>query len=488
MRKSAASDLVEQLKSKPIDMTVKEIPLQNGKAYICYIAQLVDRNALSQFVVTPMVEYVQKGGSMTPAQAAERILYADECKLGSNLNEVEFNILNGQTVILFSSDAQFVVVNCKQVQHRDVAAPELMYSARGPRDSFVETLDINLSLLRYRLKDGSISIDKKEVGKRTRSTVAIVYLTDVANPAVVKEISKRLDSINTDGIYESGELQGYLLNKKSALFPQLGMIERSDMAVEKLLEGKVIILIDGSGIALFAPVVFTELLYSCDDRYENKYFGMFMRIIRYLAMILSITLSSFYVSLAEFHPDALPANYIVTFAQMRARAPFSAFIAALSIEFIIELMREALLRVPVKIGSAIAIVGAIIIGQAAISSGIYTPLLLILTSISFLATFAIPDLTLANPLRILKFLVIILTGFFGLYGFSLAFTVVLTLVVSVDSFGVPYTAPWAPYNGYDAKRAFMFSRRGSPLRQQYMHTQDDTRSPGAKKYKNDSKK
>lgn len=170
----------------------------------------------------------------------------------------------------------------------------------------------------------------------------------------------------------------------------------------------------------------------------------------------------------------------MTFAQLRSRAPFSPFIAVLSIELIIELMREALLRVPVKIGSAIAIVGAIIIGQAASSSGVYSPLLLILVSIGFLASFAIPDVTLSNPLRVMKFLIIFLTGFFGFFGYSLAITFILILVVSNDSFGVPSAAPWAPFNFYDFVRTLLFSKRTSPKRQQYMRNKDDTRSPDNK--------
>ena len=478
MRKSAAAEFVEQLKTKQIDLQVRTIPYQGGNAYICYIAQLVDRSGLSDFIVKPMIQYcADSGKTMNAAQTIDRILYSDQCLLGQNLQDVEYNILNGHTIILFSNDAQFIIVNSKKVVNRTVTPPELMYSSRGPRDSFVETLDTNLSLLRYRLKDGNIRIEKKEVGARTKSTVAVVYLADIVNPAVVQEVNKRIDGIQTDGIYESGELQGFLLNNKNALFPQMGMIERSDMAVEKLLEGKVIILVDGSCIALQAPIVYTELLQSCDDRYDNKYFGLFMRLLRYMAVIFSVTLTAIYVALASFHPDAMPAEYIVTFAQMRSRAPFSPLLAVLSLELIVELMRESLLRVPVKIGSAIAIVGAIIIGGAATASGIYSPLLLILTSIGFLSTFAIPDFTLVNPLRILKFLIIILTGFFGFYGFSLAITLILSVQVSADSFGIPFMAPWAPFNAYDTAKSVMFSKRTSPKRQQYMRNKDDTRAP-----------
>jgi spore germination protein KA/spore germination protein len=390
---------------------------------------------------------------------------------------VEFYVLNGQTVILFSSDRQYVIVNRKKVENRNVTEPELMYSLRGPRDAFVEDIDTNLSLLRYRLKDGNLRIVRKLVGARTKSVVVVAYIEDIANPKVVDEISKSIDSIQVDGVYETGELQKYLIRQPNGLFPRMGIIERSDMAVEMLLEGKVLVMVDGSNTVLHAPKVFAEFLYTCDDRYDNKFFGLFMRVLRYAAVFLSTTLTSFYIAMSTYHQDVMPATYIVTFAQMRARAPFSPLIAVLTLEFTVELMREALLRVPVKIGSAIAIVGAIIIGQAASTSGVYSPLLLILVSIAFLSTFAIPDITLAHPLRILKFLVIIMTGFLGFYGFALAITLILSLLVSIDTFGVPYMAPWAPFNFYDFKRSLLFSKRTSPKRQQYMRNVDDTRAP-----------
>jgi len=473
-------DLVQSLTSKKIDMLARSIPYMGGRAYVCYIGQLVDRQAISDLVIKPLLNHcAESKKAVTAAYAVDNLLYADECILEDDLNKIEYYVLNGQTVILFSTDSQYVIVNRKKVEKRNVTEPELMYTLRGPRDAFVEDLDTNLSLLRYRLKDGNLRIVKKQVGVRTKSAVAVVYIEDIANPKVVDKISKSIDGIQVDGIYESGELQQYL-KQPNSLFPRMGIIERSDMAVEELLEGKVLVMVDGSNTVLHAPKVFAEFLYACDDRYDNKFFGLFMRLIRYAAVFLSITLTSFYIALAEFHPDVMPASYIVTFAQMRARAPFSAFIAVLSVEFIVELMREALLRVPVKIGSAIAIVGAIIIGQAASTSGIYSPLLLILVSIGFLSTFAIPDITLAHPLRILKFLVIIMTGFLGFYGFALAITLILSLVVSIDSFGVPYMAPWAPFNSYDTMKTLLFSKRMSPKRQQYMRNKDDTRTPGVR--------
>ena len=190
------------------------------------------------------------------------------------------------------------------------------------------------------------------------------------------------------------------------------------MAYHILLEGKVLVLVDGSGIALSAPKVFSEYFYSCDDRYDNKLFGLFARIIRYSAILIALTAASLYVAVTSFHTEVLPSDYAILLATLRSNVPFSALIGASLLEFTMELLREALLRVPKQIGPAIGIVGALVVGQAAIAAGIYNPILLILSAMSLLASFAIPDYTLINPFRLLKFYMILITGFLGFFGFT----------------------------------------------------------------------
>jgi len=293
---------------------------------------------------------------------------------------------------------------------------------------------------------------------------------------VIQEVKKRIDTIHTDGFLESGELQAFLLNNKYSLFPTMIMTERSDMASEMVLEGKIILIVDGSQLVLAAPVAFVEFMYSSDDRYDNKYFGLFMRLIRYAAFFISFSASSYFVATVSFHPDILPANFIIELAQARAKVPTNALTGALMLEFILELIRETLLRVPNKIGSAIAIVGALIIGQAAISAGVFSPLLLIVVSVEFLASFATPNPTIINPFRLMKFLLLLITGILGFYGLILGITVIVAELVSVNSFGVPYLAPFAPFKLYDFLRTFMYSKTASPERQQYMRNKDKKRT------------
>lgn len=450
--------------------------LRNGRIELFYIAQLTDRASLTENVVKPLILHCSSAPKSINAQmTVDGIIYADDCRIESDAGKIEEFILSGMVVILFSNDKQYIVVNLKKVEHRSVPTPQLSYTIRGSQDCFTENLDANLSLIRYRIKDKNMQIKHFEVGRRTKAQVAVIYIEDIANDTVVQEVQKRIERIDVDGIGESGELQGFLLNNKLQLFPQIGLIERSDMAFHSLLEGKVLVLVDGSGIALLAPKTFSEFFYSCDDRFDNKFFGLFTRFLRYTAIIIALTGSSLFVALTSFHTDVLPVKYAISLSEMRSNVLFTALIGALSLEFIMELLREALLRVPKQIGSAIGIVGAIVIGQAAISAGIFSPLLLIIVATSLLASFAIPDYTLVNPFRILKLMLLLFTGVMGFFGFTIFLTFILAELVSLNSFGVPYMAPWAPFNFRDFLRTLIDGSTMDSRRPNYLRTKDKTR-------------
>ncbi len=476
MKKSAFEEIVAMLQSKNLDFKERSIPYPGGMVKIFYISQLTDRALLSDNIVKPLILHCASAKTLvSPQQVIDGVIYADDCSVESDMSRIEEHILGGLVVILFSTDNCYIVANFRKVEHRSVPTPALTYTVRGPQDCFTENLDVNLSLIRYRVKDQNIRINKYEVGTRTKTHVAVIYIEDIANETVVAEVQKRIQKINVDGIGESGELQAFLLNNKMQLFPQIGLVERSDMAFTSLLEGKVLVLAEGSGIALLAPKTFSEFFISCDDRYDNKFFGLFARLLRYAALLIALTASSTFIAVTSFHSDVLPSDYVISLAEMRIRVPTDALTGALILEFIVELLREALLRVPKQIGPAIGIVGAIIIGQSAISAGIFSPLLLIIAATSLLASFAIPDYTLINPFRILKFMLMLFTGMLGFFGTVLFLTAIVADLVSLNSFGVPYMAPWAPFNRYDFRRTLMQNTTTNPVRPHYLRTKNRTR-------------
>jgi spore germination protein KA/spore germination protein len=431
---------------------------------------------LSNYIIKPITEYCSINKAILTAQdVISKVIYTDDCRVESGYDKILENILDGLTVILFNHDRNYIVANIKKIEKRAVESPELTYTLRGPKDSFTENLDTNLSLIRYRIKDPNLKIEICEVGKRTKTRIAVTYIKDIANSDYVNDALQRIKKIEIDGFVESGELQAFLLNNNLNLFPQTGIAERSDRACTALLEGKVVIVVEGSGLALVAPKTFGEFLSSCEDGYDNKYMGAFSKIIRVASILMSFTLTSLYVAIVSFHSDIFPGEYIITLATSKSGVPFNAFTEALIVEFVTEILREALIRVPKQIGPAVGIVGAIIIGQAAIAAGIFSPLILIISSLSLLTSFVAPDYTIVNPLRILKFLMLLVTGIFGLLGFTLGLSFIVTNIISTNSFGIPYFAPYAPYNGYDFTRRIFYNKTITPKRPNFLRTKDNKR-------------
>jgi len=476
MNRHKYDQLIGNMRAEDMSLTTRTLTLGGSRVWVVYVKQLVDTQSLSQFVISPLIRHYENTLNYPTAQkVADSIISAADCMVESDTSKVESHILNGMAVLLFGHDNEYAVVNLKQVQHRSVDTPSITYSMLGPKDSFVENLDVNLSLIRYRIKDPNLKIDMFELGKRTKTAFAAIYIKDIANEEVVNRVESKLSQIDTDAIWGTGDITN-ILSGKYSLFKTLRPTERSDMACEALMEGKIVLLGDGGTIAMITPFTYVETLISCDDRYDNQIFGVFARLVRYAALFTTLCATSIYVAIVTYHTDAVPGSYAILLAKMRQSVLFPALIEVLIVEFIVELIREALIRVPSKIGTAIGIVGAIIIGNAATAAGIFDALVLILVSASLLASFAMPDYASMHPIRLLKFFLILLTGILGFYGFVLGLSAILTNLVSMDSFGIPYLAPFAPFDKYDAKRAFLFSRKTSSLRMRFMKTKDDTRS------------
>ncbi|MDF2881590.1 MAG: spore gernimation protein GerA [Clostridiaceae bacterium] len=441
---------VEEIKNNITGMLVRKLVIKDTQIYILYIPHITNRDSLSENIIKPLLQYNGQQ-AVTVDLIINSIIYIDDVFSEKDENKITDYIVEGKSVIIISSGSQYIVANTGQVAKRNIQSPEVETSIKSPRDAFNENLDSNLSLIRHRIKDSSLKLDYHTVGIRTKTSVVLIYLEDVANSKYVSDIKKKLDEINIDGVLESGYILKWLSNKNAYLFPQVGISERSDSACASILEGKICILVDGSNLALIAPKNFIGFLDAGDDHYNNNYVGKFLKLLRFSALIISLTLSSLYVVIVAFHPEILPAQYILALAASRVQVPVNAVTEATAMEVIMELLREANLRLPQQIGSSISIVGTIVIGQAAVFAGLVSPLMVIIVALSSMASFVVGDYTVMNPIRLLKFLMIFLSAIFGLYGFIMGLTIIIIKMTSVSSFGIPYTAPLAPFNFKDFK-------------------------------------
>lgn len=476
-------DTLNKIKVSMLDIKKRELKNGTAKVAFLFIEQLTDKRTLSNDIIKPISLYIsQIKGEETNAQyVLDSIIYGTDCIIDDDEHKLIDYILHGMTIVMFSQDKEYIVANIKMVEKRAIANPELTFNLRSSRDCLNENLDTNLSLIRYRIKDPTLKVNIVEVGRRTKTRVAILHIGDIANDGIVMDVTNRIKKIDVDGIIDSGEIQNLILNKKTNLFPQMGVVERSDMAAGALLEGKVIILVEGSTLALVAPKIFSEFFESCEDNYDNKFIAIISKYIRLYSTCLSVSITALYVAILSFHVDTLPADFIIGINNAGQGVPFSVFVGAFLLEMIIEMLRESLIRVPKQIGATIGIVGGIIIGQAAIAAKLFSPLLLIVVAISLLSSFTVPDYTIMNALRIVKFFLIIVSGCFGLIGFTLGMSIVLINMISTSSFGVPYIAPFAPFNWYDFKNTFFYGKDISPLRPNFLKTKDKTRSNQEKK-------
>lgn len=461
-------------KQEGLEINIRKLTIHETDIYILFIMHIIDRQRLSDDIITPILRY-RKNTDITIDKIASSIIYMDDISMDDNENKILNHILNGRSVIVIPNANKYIVTNTKKIAKRTPDSPEIENTIRGPKDAFTENFYCNLSLIRYRIKDPKLRIDRFTIGRRTKTNVAAVYIADIANPKYVNEIKKILSSIDIDGIVESGYIQKFLLNNVFDLFPQSGIISRSDKASTSILEGKICIVVEGSNFVLSAPKTFIEFFDSGDDHYDNMYLGIFSKALRILSFTLTLTLSPLYVAIVAFHSDILPELYILSLATSRATVPFNALLEAILMEGIAEILREASIRLPKQIGPAIGIVGTIVIGQAAVAAGLVSPLMVIIASLSAMCSFVAPDYTIMNPVRILKFLLIFITGIFGLFGFVMGMTVIVINIISHNSLGVPYFAPIAPFNFRDLKNFIFSDVKLDKKRPHFLHTRDKTR-------------
>ena len=465
---------IEEIEKLNFGVHIRKLTVDKTDIYLLFILHVINRDRFSRDIIEPILRW-ESDGALTIDKLADSIIYMDDISIDEDENNIIDYVLNGSSVIIIPSEEKYLIANTKKIEKRQSDSPEIENTLRGPKDGFTENFYGNLSLIRYRVKDVNLRIERMQIGKRSRTNVAIIYINDVANPKFVKEVRKRLENISVDGIIESGYIQKFLLNNAYDLFPQSGIISRSDKASAAILEGKVCILVEGSNLVLCIPKTFVEFFDSADDHYDNIYLGMFSKLLRILCFMIALTLSSLYVAIVAFHSDILPEQYILALASFRASVPFNALLEALLMEGMVEILREPSIRLPKQIGPAIGIVGTIVIGQAAVAAGLVSPLMVIIASLSTMCSFVAPDYTIMNPIRILKFLLIFITGILGLFGFVMGMTLITINIISHNSLGVAYMTPIAPLNLRDFLNYFLSDRNVTKERPEFLNTLDKKR-------------
>ncbi|WP_332692609.1 spore germination protein [Halalkalibacter lacteus] len=353
-------------------------------------------------------------------------------------------ILSGHIVIFFDEWEKALAYNDLSVNKRQVTEPATESVVKGPRESTIEQLDLNIGLLRVRLQNPRFKIEKLKTGGETKTEIAFGYLEGTVDQETLAEFKRRLNYVKESEILETGYIEQLIEDSSASPFPQYRYTERPDVAVAALLQGKIVVLVQGTGSILICPGLFTEFFQSSEDYYQRSMFSSLVRIMRIISFYIAFTLPSLYIALTTFHSELIPTNLLMAIIDTREGLPLPAFFEALLMVFFFELLREAGIRLPQPIGSAISIVGGLIIGDAAITANITSPMMVIVVAVTGIASFSIPQYDIAIAIRILQLPMMIFAAILGGFGIMIFFLILFLHLVNLRSLGQPYLSPLAP--------------------------------------------
>ncbi len=421
----------------PPDLVVR----QTGSAEaVLYLSTLTSTRELSEAVVKPLLQGACSGREVEPGNAVT----IPRVRAVQRFEEACQALLDGEAVLLRQGHRGGWRVDVREYPKRQVAPPESEPGTRGPREAFVEDLDVNLSLVRRKLRTPHLRVERIVVGRLTRTSVAVLYLAQLARPEVVVHLRQRLQHLDVPGVLGVEYLAELIEDHPWSPFPGLASTERPDVVASYLLEGGVAILMDGTSFALAGPTTFISLMQSASDYYQRWSVGTFVRYLRWLGMLLAMVTPSVYVSLLTFHHELIPPRLLFTVVSGREGVPFPPVLEALAMELAFEILREAGLRMPRQIGPAFSIAGVLVIGDAAVRAGLVSPLMLVVVGLTAVASFAIPNEDLANAVRILRFPLLAASGFLGFFGVVALLMAVGAHLVGMHSLGLPFFSPLAP--------------------------------------------
>lgn len=419
----------------------------NNQVDLLYFSSQVDADSLYRNVIEPL-EHIQP-------EELPRLLEQSNFNLTKDSKQLVIEIASGQAALFFQENAY--LINIAGYKSRSVSQSETESVITGPHDAFTEQAEINLSLIRMRIKSSHLKVVKLSVGEVTKTDFYILYIKDLVNMEYVEHIKNRVSNIEIDSVFDINMLIQYIDDSPFSIFPQFLTTERPDAIASKLVSGRIVGMLNGSPSLFSAPSSFFEFFSSSDDYYQRWMLGSAIRLLRFLALIITLLFTALYVSVTTFHYEMIPEDLLLTLTESRNRVPFPPLYEAFFLEITIELLREAGARLPTKIGQTIGIVGGIVIGQAAVQAGLTSNILIIAVASSAIASFVTPTYVMSASVRLLRFFLIILAGLWGNFGIAAGFAAIVIHMSGLTSLGTSYLTPVAPFMPKDWKDTFVIA-------------------------------
>lgn len=435
--------MLQAVLDKPEGMLYRRFQAGGCSALLVALIGIVDKEVLNEHILSPMM----KLGHALPEEKRlsflqDSVLTVSEIQEEDDLHLVIEGILHGQAALFLEGERSALLMNAESWKGRSIEQPLTETVIRGPRDSFVEDLQTNLSLLRKRINHPKLRVDSMTVGYMTRTKVVLVYLEGIVNQDVLGEVKRRLQGIRTDAILESGYIEQYIEDSPYSLFPTIANTEKPDIAAARILEGRVAIFVDGTPLVLTVPDLLISHFQVSEDYYSRPFYASLVRLLRILSFFTTIMLPGLFMAVQYYHPILIPYSLLVSLAKSREGVPFQLYLEVILMILVFEVIREAGVRMPKPIGQAVSIVGALILGQAAVEAGLVGIPVVVVVAFAGVSTFLIHSLV--EPISILRIAFALAGATLGIYGILLCGMLVVTHLASIRSFGVPYASPLFP--------------------------------------------
>ncbi|MUT65331.1 spore germination protein [Paenibacillus sp. NEAU-GSW1] len=466
--------LLEELFTDSSDFVIREFQIEKGpKALICLVDGLVTSALVDDAMQALMVF---EGGAFTIDTICEQALPVGQALQVQHYSELLVNVLAGDVGLIIEGGRTAVCLGLRGGERRTVAEPETETVVRGPREGFTEKLRTNTALVRSRIKSPRLKMKSFVIGTESNTNVVLSYMAGIVNPKLVEEVERRLNDIKIDAVLESGYIEEFIQDQVTSPFPQIQTTERPDAVAAAVLEGRIAILVDGTPFALIAPFTFWQWLHASEDYYERFMVGTLTRMLRVCCLFIALMAPALYIAVSTYHPEMIPTNLLISIAASREAIPFPAVVEALIMEIAFEALREAGIRLPRTVGQAVSILGALVVGQAAVQAGIVSAAMVIVVSMTGIASFTLPRYNAAIAIRLLRFPLMLLASVFGLLGIILGTVAIISHMSKITSFGVPYIAPASPFSAGDWKDV-VFRAPWSKMksRPQFIHPEDTIR-------------
>lgn len=445
---------IQEILADSNDFDIREFTITslNRKAAVIFLEGMSDQEIINTHIIEKLTLPPLTGVLISPPQdkviehLKNTLLTAASINEITKMDQAVKRLISGDTMLMVDGVASVIIITTRKMEFRAIAEPNSESNIRGSRDGFTEDLRVNITLIRRRLKNPNLVVKRINIGVRSETDVAVVYYRGIINLKLVYEVERRLKKISIDALLGTGIIQGMIEDHPYSPFPTMLVTERPDKFSSALVEGKVGIIVDGTPFALIAPCTLADLFPISDDYNEKWLSGTFYRLIRYITALFGMITPALYVAVTTFHPGLIPTPLAITIAVSRLGIPFPALLEALIMEFLLEVLQEAGVRLPKNIGPAVSIVGGLVIGDAAVRAGLVSSPIVIITAFTAIASFNIANYRLNLIVRLLRIPFMLLGASFGMFGVMIGLLAVFIHLSILESFGEPYLAPLIPRN------------------------------------------